>query len=501
MFPLELNTPQRQAPLGVIIIFLINLRRWANALIFGALPFVTQNENSLPFWIFYVFAGVFVLVLGGFSYLQWKNYFFSIEDDKFVIRQGVLRKEETLIGLERIQSVHIKRNIVQQILNLAALQLDTAGSSKKEVQIPALKYDYAEELKRALIAIREEQKPLVNAEDDVTRQSSPSPAVTKAEREIMKLSLGDLLMVGLTENHLRSGLILLGVFFGYTYQISDLLGLDEESIYAQAFRFVLIVLPIFIIGFLIISVVLSMVRVFLRYFELTVSIKKTGLSIKSGLLKREENFVPVNKIQYLRWRSNPLRRLIGFKSLSIYQASSQEVQKKKTIKVPGCKAIQNEAIQQEFYPEYADNAGYTTFKPNALWKIRLWFFFGILPLAVAVFFFYVNQFELMGAAALVAVLSVFFVHKYVQRFRAALSADLLVINRGYVYPEETMLKLFKVQNVAVKQSIFQKHRGLVSLRIYTASGSLSIPFIPEEHGTAIANKLLYAVETSTKPWM
>ena len=498
MLQLELSTPRRQAPLGVVIIFLMNLRKWANALIFGALPFIRQNDNSPPIWMFYAFAALLLIILIIFSYLQWKNYFFSIEEGKFAIRQGVLRKEETLIPLERIQSVHIKRNVVQQILNLAAVQLDTAGSSKKEAQIPALNLAFAEELKRELIALKQEQQPV--AEEGKTDVGMPV-SVHDDDREIMKLSLGDLLKVGLTENHLQSSLILLGIFFGYTYQISDLLGLNEESVYEQAFRYVLIVLPIFVIGFLVVSIVLSLMRVFLRYFDLTVSIKNIGLSVKSGLLKREENFVPVNKIQYIRWRSNPLRKIIGYKSLSIYQASSQEVQKKKTVKVPGCKTHQKEAIEHEFYPEYEQNDGYTPFRPHRFWMFRLWFFFAVLPIAAGFVLAYLGEYELVGVAVLVAVLSVFFVYKYVRHFRASLSDDLLVINRGFVFPEETLLKLFKVQNIAVKQSIFQKRRGLVTVRIYTASGSLSIPFIPERQGFAIANKLLYSVQSDQRRWM
>ena len=490
----ELSIPRKQAPLGVIIIFLMNVRKWLNVLVFGLIPFIRQTNDKLPFWMFWVFASVVLVIIMIWSYLQWQRYFFFIKDDKFIIKQGVLRKEETLIGLERIQSVQIKRNIVQQILNLASLQLDTAGSSKKEAQIPALNYAYAEELKQLLIHLKTKQNTVTVAEENVE-------PIIETEKVIMKLSVIDLFKVGITENHFRSALLLLGIFFGYTSQFSELIGYDEENVYKEAFQFVTVILPIFIIFFLVISVFLSMARMFLRYFDLTVALKKNGLSINSGLIKKEENFVPVNKIQYIKWKSNPLRRLIGYKSLSIYQASSQQVQKKKTAKVPGCTSTQILAIEETFFPEHKPENEWVSYKPNAFWKFRLMLLFVGLPIVLGGFFFFAGNYPFSALAAVIVLPAIFFVHQYVLKFVAEVSEDLIVINRGYVFPEQVLLKTFKVQNLVVKQSVFQKRRGLVSIKIYTASGGLTIPFISEIEGKRLANKLLYTVENSRKSWM
>ncbi len=491
----ELSTPRRQATLGVVVMFLLNLKKWGQVLIFGLLPFLRSEGKALPFWIFWVFAAVVLVGVVVFSYLQWKNFFFYIADDKFVIKQGVLRKEESLIPLERIQTVHIKRNIVQQILNLAALQLDTAGSSKEEAQIPALHYGYATELKSLLLAMKEET-PAATEEQTETQTPKESTGTV-----LMQLGVADLLKVGLTENHLRSALILLGVFFGYISQYSEFLGYDEDSIYKTAFQFVLVILPIFIISFTLVSVLWSMWRTFLRYFNLTVELKQSGLSVHAGLLKKEENFVPVNKIQYIKWQSNPLRKFIGYQSLAIYQAASAEVDRKKTVKVPGCKADQRHAVTNAFYPEYNPEVAFSHIAPDGFWRSRL-ILFSMLPmLVVAAVAILAKRPELLAVLPIYAALAVFFIRKYVAHFQALLSDDLLVINRGYIFPEQVLLKLYKVQNVEIVQSIFQKRRGLLSLKIYTASGSLSLPFIPEADGFAIANKLLFEVERSEKSWM
>jgi putative membrane protein len=63
------------------------------------------------------------------------------------------------------------------------------------------------------------------------------------------------------------------------------------------------------------------------------------------------------------------------------------------------------------------------------------------------------------------------------------------------------LPLYKVQNVELKQSIFQERRDLKSLEIHLASGSVTMPFLPQEAAHSLANLLLYKVEQSNRKWM
>ncbi len=495
----DLSTPRKLAPLGLIIIFLQGLKKWGQVLIYGLIPFFQGKNEHLEFWMFGVFAAV-VLAFGAvWSYLSWKNYFFHIKADKFVIKQGVLRKEESLIPLERIQTVHIKRNIVQQILGLAALQLDTAGSAKKEAEIPALKYEYATALKTHLLALKADE--YVGEQTEGNQDTIAKTTSVEEEKILMKLGFLDILKVGLTENHFKSSLIILGIFFGYTTQFSEIFGYEEESVFKQVFTFLAVIIPLFVLVFFLISIAFSVWAVFMLYFDLTVSLKKSGLSVSSGLLKKEENFIPVNKIQYIKWKSNPLRKLIGFKSLAIYQAASAEVSRKKTVRVPGCKKHQQETVQNAFYPEYNTAVNQKEIKPDNFWLVRLFLFFVGIPLLLTCIAFFTGEILVASALCALAVTAVFFVYKYVQHFKAQLSTDLLVINKGFVFPEQVLLKTFKVQNVAVNQSVFQKQRKLVSIKVYTASGNLSIPYIKEKDGFELANKLLYAVESSNKEWM
>ena len=104
------------------------------------------------------------------------------------------------------------------------------------------------------------------------------------------------------------------------------------------------------------------------------------------------------------------------------------------------------------------------------------------------------------AAAFFA-LADFFIRKYVQHYHLQISANLFQLKRGFVFPQYLLLKHYKIQNLEIRQSIFQKRRGLLSLVLYTAGGSVRVPFIPEQAGLALADFLLHKVESSHKEWM
>jgi putative membrane protein len=269
----------------------------------------------------------------------------------------------------------------------------------------------------------------------------------------------------------------------------------------SSFDYIEMVLPIFIVIYTLMSVGLSLFFVVIKYFNLIVFVSDKGLSVKSGLFKVEDSFVPLKKIQIIKWKSNPLQRLLGYRSLFIYQASSEAIKRKSAVMVPGCLQTHWSQITHKFYSEFETDEAKFSLSPEPFWKLRLYAFFVVLPLIGIGPGIYFELNELLIGIGVYFILSALLVYKYTANYKVTISQNLVELNKGYIFTEQVFLKVFKVQNVAVKQNIFQKRRGLVSLKIYTASGNLNIPYIKEELGFSLANKLLYDVESSRKSWM
>ena len=62
------------------------------------------------------------------------------------LEKGIFKKESTCHSIGRIQSVNTKQNIIQQVLDVVSLEIDTAGTVGKELKIHALEKSMAGEL-------------------------------------------------------------------------------------------------------------------------------------------------------------------------------------------------------------------------------------------------------------------------------------------------------------------------------------------------------------------
>ena len=75
------------------------------------------------------------------------------------------------------------------------------------------------------------------------------------------------------------------------------------------------------------------------------------------------------------------------------------------------------------------------------------------------------------------------------------------MGKGLLETHLTYLDIFKVQNIKMKQSIFQKRGNVADLVLQTASGKIEIPCMAYQEAIKIYNHTLYKVETSNAPWM
>ena len=68
------------------------------------------------------------------------------------------------------------------------------------------------------------------------------------------------------------------------------------------------------------------------------------------------------------------------------------------------------------------------------------------------------------------------------------------IKRGILGKEELVLRWDMIQSVSLQQSIYQEGHDLATISLYTAGGTVSIPFIPLKEAREIVNYALYRIE-------
>ena len=136
---LELYNPQRQSVKGIVLFFFQAIRVFFKTFWPLMLVFIVNNEKLADILIYiYIGTGILAAIFIVHSILHYLYFYFQFTENEFVITKGYLKKVRIAIPYERIQSVNSKQNILQQLLKVQTIEIDTAGSSKKEVQLIAI---------------------------------------------------------------------------------------------------------------------------------------------------------------------------------------------------------------------------------------------------------------------------------------------------------------------------------------------------------------------------
>jgi putative membrane protein len=333
------------------------------------------------------------------------------------------------------------------------------------------------------------------------------PEYNKIKKVLFRLDLTQLLKVGLTENHIRSGGVIIFFFF-YIYDSLEDFGVDllEKGeqyvpVVEQLAQSIALVIVFFIV-FTIIALIISLIRTIMRYYNLHMYRRENGFVIESGLLNKKELAAKDEKIQIIKYSQNLLQSLTGIYELVMRQASSASVSDAKSIKVVGL-SLKN--IQQA--KNYVLKSNYQASVDLDLNPVNFYFLFRRLSyasIAFTIFAFisiYNKHWDYLLYSTLFYLLALTASVLAYKKRRFGIGKELVKLEGGVFGNLVKIVEAHKIQNVRIKESPFQRRRKLSSLLLYTASGVILIPDIKKEHAVRISNYLIYKVESSRKAWM
>lgn len=83
---------------------------------------------------FLMLAGLVVLPYLAWVELRYQNYTYYFAETELIIRKGVIRIERIVIPFEKIQNVNISRPLMERLLGLAIIKIETAGTNPGEAE-------------------------------------------------------------------------------------------------------------------------------------------------------------------------------------------------------------------------------------------------------------------------------------------------------------------------------------------------------------------------------
>ena len=495
---IDWSKDQRQAPIGLIVFFVATLRNLVKLLwpvLIGVLfsKANAEDSNLIKEQIYFYGSIAFVVFVLVNSFLSYWFFRFRIENNELLIKKGYLKKIKLSIPLERIQTVNINQNLIQRILNLVSVEIDTAGATDTEVKLIAVDRKLAESLRKKIeIDLSISEKELL----DVEKEES---------KIILALSLGDVIKVGISENHLRSFAAILGISYWLYSQIKDFYKIDADKLILNSYE-TLNHINIFFWLFIIVliffsSVLLSFVLSFIRFYELKLTKENYDFKLSFGLIHTKEITIPKSKIQIISWHQNPLRQLLRFETLRIKQASSgNQIKKKHAIEVPACRLSHQQKIKEAIFGD--DEFEYSkAIKSHWIYFFKFFIIVSLSFILPTVFFWWQETEYQLTVILYELFWMTFFLLAYTRRsFR--ISRSQLEITKGHVSKTIYQMQNYKIQSVKLSQNIFIKKRGLANITIYTATGeNLNIPYIPNTIANDLYKFLLFKIESTEEAWM
>ncbi len=255
--------------------------------------------------VWLVAAGVLVLLGASATYgvLAWRRFTYRVEDGELRVEQGVISQKRRYIPLERIQAVDVSQGVLQRLLGVVSVQVETAsgGGGRPEVSLAAVSRQDADRLRHALAG---------HAETVERRQEM------RATAPVRRLSLGDLLIAGSTSGRVGVAFSIVASALAFA---DDLIPFDLLRIQFDRFYGVGTVL---LAGSILIGFVwlLGVLGTALAHAGFTLTRDGNTLTIERGLLERRHATIPIDRIQAIRIVEGILRQPFGLVELRIDSA-------------------------------------------------------------------------------------------------------------------------------------------------------------------------------------
>jgi putative membrane protein len=436
------------------------------------------------------------------AFLRYWFFRYRITDNSVLIRAGVFRKTQLDIKFERIQAVNTQQNVLFRKLGLLTVSFDTAGSSGREGYLPAVRVEYAQDLRDRIRRV-----PREGAEEERSGDRGPDASA----RTLLRLTGGDMVRIGLSSNRVFLLLVLLGPISELVEQEFDriveesaivefLTGAQTSLLSGIGFGLLLA------FGILVVLFAISIAGAFLRFYRYELIADDDVFRSTGGLLTRHEHSVNGAKVQSLQASQHVVLRIFRRFRLRARQASSGRGGRSADFIVPICTGEELATLAGEFYrqefsgltldPQSAAFAGISGHYVRS--RIGL---FGLLPATLGT----AALWPAAGAAALVILLWIpacsFLVWQTYRRFGLLHGKDGIAFRSGLIGYRVVAWLHRKVQRVDVTQSPFQRRKELATVRIFLAAGAaIKIPYIEHAKAKALRDYVLYRVESSREAW-
>ncbi len=486
--------PQRPSPV-IFLTSLVDLAKESASyvVLFIAASLLGKNMETAgkPGRFKYYMLGLLIaMVLFKFQkLLAWFFTRYWVEEDKVILTRGVFVKRRIELPFTRIQTIQIKQNLLHRLTQTCSLIMDTAGSSTPEFEVEAIKLTTALELEQWL----KTNKQVAANLPDTTGSVIPLPSAASVQH----MDAMDIIKLSISENHLRSLVIIIAFIAGKMHELADELGLyKNDTIDNQMDKLQpgMAAISALIITSLLMAIAFSAVQVIFRYFNYTVRLQQNAYQMEWGLFTRHQKTMPLSKLEYLTWSANWLRSKMNLLILRLHSLSEPLTAQDLQLKVP---VTDREKLEQLVAPYH-----------NIPWKLQTLAMYGIqqvcwwrrliiigLPITLtAMAALYWARLQVWWIPALWLIYFGAAQWVFVKKYIVNLFENTIWITKGIWGQNHLFIQYNKILHVSIHSSPWQRRHGYADLSLHLPGKVWKIPYLKEEEAKLLADYLLYHIE-------
>ena len=452
--------------------------------------------------------------------VRYFTFSYSIERGELITREGIFERTERHIPLERIQEIRIEQGIIHRLFGVVDAAIETAGGQRPEARLSVLSLTEAERLRRAVFE-KESARRAAPAGSLPEDANAPEGAIVEragVRRDvIIRLRLRDLILAGLTSNHLLSALVLVGTFMAFVDDIlpesfyRDLVDSVSAQVGRVAERGVMaaaVAAVLAMIIFFVASLLLSITGSVALFYDFTLARAGEDLHRSYGLLTKRTSSLPRRRIQLLEIKEGALRRLFKLAALRADTAGSDfsesgERRQGQGVLLPIAPRDELDRLLGTILPDLED-APREWARASRLAVARAAISGAIICVAAsAALSLYAGS--LLGLWPLALIPVVYFVS--LMRYRAlgyTTSERYFYMRRGWPGRSTYILPIRNVQAVAVRRTLVDRKLGLATLSIDSAGqsrlGGPQLPNLPVDEAYALARTIAHRAASTQYRW-
>ena len=454
-----------------------------------------RDEDGTLLW---PLVGVGALVVA--AVWQYFTYRYRVDDDRLVVREGLLERSVRQVPFARIHNVALHQTLLHRLFGVAEVRLESAGGAKPEAQMRVLPLAEAMALERL---IRTHATPALAAGPDGDA-GMPTDAGATDGRPLLALPFAELVRLGLVSNR---GMVVVAGAFALAWQampdrmLADLVrdyagqavGYAGSLVHGAAAR-VLAVAMLVLLALLLLRL-LSVLLALTQYHGFRLLLQGRRLTVERGLLTRLRTSVPRRRIQAWTLHEGVLHRLLRRRSLHVDTAvgagedgGTRGFRELAPIATPAaCDALVRELLPGAAWPP----AGWRRPHPRTWQRLALP---GVVLATVAAG---LGTWR-FGPPALLALAwapwAVLAARRHAARAGYTLAGPLVAVRAGWWSRHWRFAGIDKIQALRLERTPLDRAFGMASLLLDTAGARPTTPplrlrFLPEAEARALHRRL------------